>query len=237
MGVMGFSVLALRTEYLLMTINASRPVFHLIAVFVGYTVTVHFICRMAFLAGHLGLFIVYISLAGLILTQIFIAYPATVAGRANLLHGWSLYKLVRIEKTPSSTIRAADMALAATGMAFTTVIPGCGLDFIPNFRIIGRPGHDRVYHGLGSVMEAVSILFWALVMAVHAHLGFRIGRIPDDSLVCGLPVTVLWISAVAIHAGQLGVMIVLFQNVLINEDFFVRSQRLHLASSTRPLGC
>jgi hypothetical protein len=129
------------------------------------------------------------------------------------------------------------MALTTTGMACTTVIPGCGFDLKTNFRIIGRPGHDRVYHGLGGVMQAVSILFWALVMAAHAHLGFRISRIPDNSLVCGLPVTVLWISAVAIHAGQLGVMIVLFQDLLIDVELFVRSQRLYCSSSTRPLGC
>jgi hypothetical protein len=97
MGVMDFPVLTLRREYLLVTIKAPRPVLHLIAVFVGYAVTVHFIGRMAFLAGHpAALFIVYISLAGLILTQILFTYPATVASRANFLHGWSPDKLVRI---------------------------------------------------------------------------------------------------------------------------------------------
>jgi len=97
----------------------------------------------------------------------------------------------------------------------------------------------HVDHFLGwceTHMKAGFIIFSNVIVACPASAGrIRIAWIFDDALVCGFPVRVFWVSTMAFVTAQCAVIFVLGK-LTINEDLFMRSQRLHCSASAFPFG-
>ena len=83
---------------------------------------VHLVPRVAINAVHATLAEVHIGLQSLVLTEIFIANPATMTGRTIAGHRRRSHELMPIDKATAHQVWLADVTFATGGVAIVTVV-------------------------------------------------------------------------------------------------------------------
>jgi hypothetical protein len=171
-----------------------------------------------------------------IFTKILFFYPAPVTRRTDRLHGWAFLKEMSVKKTASSGIRTADMALATTAVAGSTMEFSGRIHFFVNRLGRSRSHINHFLERRETHVEAFLVVFGNVIMACSATFrGIRVGRVTYHSIMGGLPFGVLWIASMAFLTAEFAMIFVLCKRA-VHIDLFVRSQRLHFSASPFPFG-
>jgi len=186
--------------------------------------------RVAGRAGHCFLFEVNIGRILLVQAGILAKHPAPVTAGAGHIHARTFSEDVLGEEAAAHIIRAADVALAATGMTLGAVfLPGGDDFFLDGLHRAHTLKKGAVKCGQG-VVQVLRRRGGDLIMALSASVcGIREGRVFYDALMGRLPVRVLRISAMTGFTSQAAVFGV--QECRGNVNFFVGLQRSQRAAS------
>ncbi len=148
------------------------------------------------------------------------------------MDGWPFLKEMPVKKAASSRIRTADMALAAT------TVTGIAMEFSGCIQLfINRPGRigPRINHFFErgeADMQAFLVVFGNVIMTRSATFrGIGVGWVTNYTIMGGFPVRIVRIAAMALLTAELAMIFVLCKGA-VDIDLFVRSQRLHLSTSS-----
>jgi hypothetical protein len=212
------------------TIDTLWPVLYVIPIFRLLSVPMHLLAAVTFLAPHI-LLPMDIGHRLLMLTEVFLLYTTPVAGGADLLHRGFPLKQMAIQKTTINGIRPADVTLSATAVAVRTVAIHCAFHFVADCSTRIRSLIDDQSIGSQTYVKTPLVILINLIMAISTGSGgVGIGRISNNILVGGFPVRVLGVATVALVTRNFTVVFII-EDVAVNKDLLVRSQRLHSTAS------
>jgi hypothetical protein len=123
------------------------------------------------------------------------------------------------------------MALAAAAVAATTMRCSGISEFVLHGRIRPEALFGHFFETGQTHMQAAGVMLGDILMALPAgRRSIRVRGIFYHALMGGFPIRIIWVAAMARVAAELTMKFVLC-DFTVNVNFFVRSQRLHIATS------